>query len=144
MKYEINELCIIDRNNPTTSKDYVEIAINIIPKNKNNKFENFLLAIEDGQCCCEYFGSLNTFNELGEYFVYSIETDIDIEEKELVKLDEDFEYGFGSGGYYAVKINTDKGDYIAMVFNDHNGYYSHTIYYSNDELKIDVVEEDWL
>ena len=31
-----------------------------------------------------------------------------------------------------------------VVFNVHNSYYSHCVYYSSDELKIDVYENDWI
>ena len=108
----------------------MEVAINIVPVRKNKKFENFVLGVDDCQQCYEDYGA---FNSLGEdevvKFVESIEINSDLPEK-LEK--------YYPGGVFAVKINIKNEEPIyAWVHNDHNGYYFHTVYYTNGTLKVD-------
>lgn len=73
-KYIVNQMCILNQENPTTSK-IMDVAINIVPVEKNKKFENFVLAIDNYQQCCEGFGTCCTLGERfeEEKFVESIE-----------------------------------------------------------------------
>ena len=48
-KYEINRMCKINTDNPTPCKDNMDIAINIVPVEKNDQFENFVLGINNFQ-----------------------------------------------------------------------------------------------
>lgn len=54
--YKINRLCKINTNNPTPCKDDMDVAINIVPVDKNKEFENFVLGINNVQQCFECFG----------------------------------------------------------------------------------------
>lgn len=127
-KYIINQMCILNQENPTPSKS-MDIAINIIPVKKNKKFENFVLGIDNYQQCCEGFGAECTLGEWfeEEKFVESIEFDIDRDDS------------------FTVKINIkDESPIYASVYNIHNGYYAHAIYYTDSSLKIDCFEKDYL
>jgi hypothetical protein len=127
-KYIVNTLCILNQENPTPSK-CMDIAINIIPVKKNKKFENFVLGIDNYQQCCEGFGAECTLGEWfeEEKFVESIEFDIDRDDS------------------FTVKINIkDESPIYASVYNIHNGYYAHAIYYTDSSLKIDCFEKDYL
>ena len=87
--YKINRLCKINTNNPTPCKDDMDVAINIVPVDKNKEFENFVLGINNVQQCFECFGCGCTlgydFNV--EKFVESIEIDVTISFR-LVDSDE--------------------------------------------------------
>lgn len=127
-KYVVNTLCILNQENPTLSKS-MDIAINIIPVKKNKKFENFVLGIDNYQQCCEGFGAECTLGEWfeEEKFVESIEFDIDRDDS------------------FTVKINIkDESPIYASVYNIHNGYYAHAIYYTDSSLKVDCFEKDYL
>lgn len=127
-KYIVNQMCILNQENPTPSKS-MDIAINIIPVKKNKKFENFVLGIDNYQQCCEGFGAECTLGEWfeEEKFVESIEFDIDRDDS------------------FTVKINIkDESPIYASVYNIHNGYYAHAIYYTDSSLKIDCFEKDYL
>lgn len=53
MEYEINRLCILNQETPTPCKQYMDIAINVVPVKENDKFENFVLGIDPTQQCYE-------------------------------------------------------------------------------------------
>lgn len=143
-EYIINKLCKINTENPTPSVEGRDIAINIVPVEKNQEFENFVLAIDNFQQCCEDFGAYNNFIESGYYFVEEIILGVDLTRKELDEFDLGFDGSDDEDYYLAAKIITDEGEFIAIVYNIHNGYYSHCIYYSDNELKLDVLEEAYL
>lgn len=141
MKYEINRLCILNQETPTPCKQYMDIAINVVPVKENDKFENFVLGIDPTQQCYEEYGYGCTlgygFNE--KKFVESIEVGIDIPDRLLQVESIDYYDAFG------VKINIrNEQPVYAWVYNAHNGYYYHTIYYTNSSLKVDCLEEDYL
>lgn len=136
--YKVNRLCKVNTDNPTPCKYSMDIAINIVPVRKNKKFENFVLGINDYQQCYEEFGTGCTlgdnFNE--EKFVESIEVGVDVPEEICNKyLDDKF----------AVKINIRGEEPVyAWVYNYHNGYYCHSVYYTDNTLKVDCWEQSCL
>lgn len=139
--YKINRLCNINTNNPTPCKFNMDIAINIVPVKKNKKFENFVLGINNFQQCYECFGCGCTlgygFNV--EKFVESIEIDV-VPPTGIINSDEEGYDGIfcDEQHVFCVKINIRNEEPIyAWVYNDHNGYYSHTVYYTNGTLKVD-------
>lgn len=142
--YEINEWCKINTDNPTPSKTGMDIAINIEPLYESKNFQNFVLAIDNHQQCCEFFGTYNNIAKETAY-VESIEIDITLSNEIIDYLYEEFADGLIGMDYFAVKVSIRDGEPIyGVVFNVHNGYYFHCIYYSSDELKIDVYKEDWI
>lgn len=138
-KYIVNQMCILNQENPTPSK-IMGIAINIIPVEKDKKFENFVLGIDNYQQCCEGFGAECTLGERfeEEKFIESIEVYVDVPDT-LYPTYVDCCEVFG------VKINVkDESPIYALVYNSHNGYYAHAIYYTDSSLKVDCFEEDYL
>lgn len=138
-KYIVNTLCILNQENPTSSK-CMDIAINIIPVKKNKKFENFVLGIDNYQQCCEGFGTCCTLGEWfkEEKFIESIEVDVIVPDKLYPTY-------LDCGEVFGVKINIkDETPIYACVYNSHNGYYAHAIYYTNDSLRVDCFEKDYL
>lgn len=138
-KYIVNTLCILNQENPTPSKS-IDIAINIIPVKKNKKFENFVLGIDNYQQCCEGFDAECTLGERfeEEKFVESIDVGVTIPNS-MSEANLDLDEVFG------VKINVkDETPIYAWVYNIHNGYYAHAIYYTDSSLKIDCFEKDYL
>lgn len=135
--YKINRLCKINTKNPTPCKYNMEVAINIVPVRKNKRFENFVLGIDDYPQCCEEFGTDCTLEHLDvEKFVEFIEVGVDVPLEICDKyLDDKF----------AVKVNIKNEQPIyAWVYNYHNGYYCHNVYYTDNTLKIDCWEQDYL
>lgn len=179
-KYEINLECLINRNNPTPSKNGCLIAVNIEPVNKNNGvFENFVLMIEDGTECCEVHGVIHNikkkyFNEpvfvesvtLFEKGDYSYDRLRDLaslnplieyyKDTECYESDTEGKVEQFAGEFFIneigifeeemtiiaeIKLKDKEEPLLAGVYNMHNGYYAHNVYYSNDLLKVDVTEE---
>lgn len=135
--YKINRLCNINTKNPTLCKYNMEVAINIVPVRKNKKFENFVLGISDYPQCCEDFGTDCTLEQPGvEKFVESIEVGADVPLEICDKyLDDKF----------AVKVNIKNEPPIyTWVYNYHNGYYCHSVYYTDNTLKVDCWEQSCL
>lgn len=135
--YKINRLCKINTDNPTPCKYNMDVAINITPVRKNKKFENFALGIDGYQQCYEDYDACSTLTEDEVVkFVESIEVNVEL------PYELRFKY---NGEKFAVKINIrDEEPIYAWVYNDHNGYYYHDIYYTNGELKVDCWEQDCL
>ena len=136
--YKINRLCKINTKNPTPCKYNMEVAINIVPVRKNKRFENFVLGINDYQQCYEEFGTGCTlgdnFNE--EKFVESIEVGVAVPEEVCDKYIDD---------RFAIKVNIKNEPHVyAWVYNYHNGYYCHNVYYTDTTLKIDCWEQGCL
>lgn len=134
--YTINQLCYVNDENLTSHRDRA-IAVNIVPFTPSKVIENFVLAIEDHQYCCEeWIAESNITN--GVYFVTSIDVDVELPELE----------NSGVENYFGVKIYVLEDEvekqYYEYVSNDHNGYYSHTIYYSSGQSRIDVMESEQL
>ena len=135
--YEINRLCKINTDNPTPCKYNMDVAINIVPVRKNKKFENFVLGIDGYQQCYEDYDARNTLTE-DEVIKFVESIDVDVE----LPYELRFKY---NGEKFAVKINIQGEEPIyAWVYNDHNGYYYHSVYYTGGELKIDCWEQDCL
>ncbi len=126
---EVNKYCEINKNNIAIVRDR-EIGINILQKEKDEKgFINYCLAIEACQRCCENWGAdfykVTNFNE-ENVFVSKIETNADICANDVGNTLDVYELS----NCYACKIYGENNVLIAIgyVYNDHNGYYSHTIY----------------
>ena len=142
--YEINQLCKINTDNPTPCKDDMDVAINIIPVKRNKTFENFVLGIDNFQQCFVCFGCgctlWESFNV--EKFVESIEVDVTIPSGLFDYYEEEDDYIFcNKKNVFCIKVNIrDEEPIYAWVYNEHNGFYYHNIYYTNNDLKIDYME----
>lgn len=81
--------------------------------------------------CCESWGYMSTDENLDEYIgaeLLSIEeVDSNYNTKEI-KLD-----AYNSADTCFVRVNTSKGMFTLAVYNDHNGYYGHSIGFERKE-----------
>ena len=101
----------------------------------DSTYEGVVITLEDGkefkfgisncQDCCESWGYLHSSDDvtdfLGAEFISWEEVDTwpdSIENPEE-------EYGFDAGGFQAINVITSKGLLQFVVYNAHNGYYSH-------------------
>ena len=107
--------------------------------------------IDDGQQCCESFGAdcytgyITTEEEQPKSFEGAIITSVNTTDADLKTLTFNPSESGGYDNYMFITINTNRGVLQFVLYNNHNGYYSHwaKIYYkeNNDEL---VIEEDYL
>ena len=145
-RINVNAHVYLNTENPTPSRTDRLIAINVVPASQLDKriIENYVLAIDDYSRCCEDYGAeyqitdgickRGNIEDMGKVFLKSIDTDVGKPYGQRWKWENEEDY-------YTVRLNTDKGTVEAYVYNKHNGYYSHHIYYRNDELKISVEEK---
>ena len=107
---------------------------------KTNK-QVIQVGIEESQQCCECSGYLTT-NDNINYF-------LEAELKEIIEVDEyfntkEFDVKAFEAGFYMentqmifINFNTNKGTLQFIAYNEHNGYYSHNVFLSSTQLKID-------
>ena len=87
--------------------------------------------IDTQQSCCESWDYLHTDgidpdDYVGAEFVSATEIDTwptDIENP--------CKYGFDGGGYQAIRVVTSVGEFDCVVYNAHNGYYSHAVIFND-------------
>jgi hypothetical protein len=92
--------------------------------------------ISDGQSCCEDFNYLHPADDYPNFVgaeyqglreIYTWPASID---------NPYAEYGFDAGGFQAIEVATDRGPLQFVVYNAHNGYYSHsTVIVDGDKIK---------
>lgn len=101
-------------------------------KVKTDKHE-FLLLIDNGQCCCESWGYFY-LNDDEQEFIGSELRAVNLTDKALNKKKVD-ESGYYEecGGIQFVDFETDKGILQFAVYNAHNGYYGHPIIFAKDK-----------
>lgn len=124
--------CVVDRKNIAKVKNR-EIALSVTSvdalRGKENGFINFTLGIEDCQLCYEFFGTFllkETKQDL--FYVDRIELDVDLTDKELKKINEELHENFSHDDIICAKVyDNEKVVATAIVFNQHNGYYTHSV-----------------
>lgn len=96
--------------------------------------------IDNGQSCCESWGYLHSEDDLDKY-VGAILTDIEVTDTQnqgaRVKRDCT---GMYDGGAMFVDFKTSRGTFQLVVYNEHNGYYGHSVRLISDQ----VTKEDTL
>jgi len=88
---------------------------------------NIKLLISNEQSCCENWGHkfLDTPDDISN-FIGGVVLKV---EDTCIGLTADADgYGFDGGGETQLKVTTSKGVLQFAVYNDHNGYYSHTCF----------------
>lgn len=101
-------------------------------KVKTDKHE-FLLLIDNGQCCCESWGYFY-LNDDEQEFIGSELRAVNLTDKALNKKKvEQSGYYEDYGGIQFVDFETDKGTLQFAVYNAHNGYYGHPIIFAKDK-----------
>lgn len=149
MIINVNKVCEINQENIAPCREDRLIAINVIPKDRDESkgFINYCLAIDDSQQCCEDFGvELLMLKETKDniYYVKHIEHNADYDLGWLIKTLREFGYDRThinpiEDGSIISKVIGENNELIAigLVYNSHNGYYSHEVY-ANLNGKTDV------
>lgn len=148
-RIEVNKKVIINKENIAKSIDDRLIGINVVcaDGNENDGFVNYALAIDNFSQCCEYYGA--NFIRLSDkediaYIIHDDESDkvkkITLwhmqDNYTIVDADDLIDSSIRTGVY-------DKDDNliaVCYVFNEHNGYYSHTVYTNiNGNLEVECL-----
>lgn len=100
------------------------------------------ILIDNGQSCCENWGYMVCEDDI-EDFLNAELLEVRFTDTALnqAKLNEEFPYGFDDGSIQFVDFVTNKGVLQLAVYNEHNGYYGHSILVAKDE---DVLLSDTL
>ena len=90
--------------------------------------------IDNGQSCCENWGYMISEDDTDD-FLNSNLLDVRLTDTALnqKKIDEDFEFGLDEGSIQFVDFVTDTGVFQLAVYNEHNGYYGHSIIVAKDD-----------
>ena len=129
---KVQKDCIIDRKNIAKVK-YREIALSVTSvdalKGNENGFINFTLAIEDYQQCCEFFGTyLLKEKKQDLFYVDRIEHNVELTNEELKNINKELEENFFHDDIICAKVyDNEKVIATAIVFNQHNGEYVHSV-----------------
>lgn len=129
---KVQKNCIIDRKNIAKVKNR-EIALSVTSVDALNGnetgFINFTLAIDDCQLCYEFFGTyLIKEKKQDLFYVDRIELDVDLTDEELKKINEELHENFSQDNIICATVyDNEKIIAIAIAFNQHNGYYAHSV-----------------
>jgi hypothetical protein len=100
--------------------------------------QEIILAIDNGQSCCESWGYF-WCNEKPEFYVgatlHGIElTDAGLSEAIMKKEELDPNSEYFEGGIMFVNLKTSKGVLQFVAYNKHNGYYGHEALIKSTQL----------
>jgi len=100
---------------------------------KTSEHEYHIL-IDNGQSCCESWGYFSSNDEFDEFIEKELKevrlTDTALNQKVLNDV---APYGFDEGGIQFVDFIMNDGSVLQFaVYNDHNGYYGHSILIAKD------------
>ena len=130
---KIQKNCIIDRKNIAKVKNR-EIALSVTSvealNGNENGFINFTLAIEDCQHCYEFFGTYLLKEKRQDlFYVDRIELDVELTDEELKNINKELKENFLHDDIICAKVYSDNRKVIAtaIVFNQRNGYYAHSV-----------------
>lgn len=129
---KIQKNCIINRKNIAEVKNR-EIALSVTSvealNGNENGFINFTLAIEDYQECCEFFGTyLLKEKKQDLFYVDRIELDVELTDEELRNINKELKENFSEDDIICAKVyDNEEVIATAIAFNQHNGYYAHSV-----------------
>lgn len=107
-------------------EDYLNITA--IEGDSKDGFVNAVFAFDATQSCCESFGVEYDDGIFGKHFVKFIKV---YENEEPSDAEHEF---FDEYGEMIVEVETEDKVYKWKCYNDHNGYYGHTIEISINEI----------
>lgn len=140
---KVNKYCKVNFENPTPSKKYVDVVINIEAIDKTDGFLNFVFLMDNEQKCYEVADYYTELEETDKIYIKEIDVDINLPKDIYKKIIADkMEYGPCTVDYIAMKIKTRNKDFYAVATNYHNGYYYHDIFYTKDTYKVTTSEDD--
>lgn len=94
------------------------------------------VGISNGQSCCENFGYVTSHDKFDDFIdAEYIDSRITDEALNTVEVPEIY-----NGGMTFFTIETSKGPFQLVAYNEHNGYYSHrAVLIVNDVIKADEI-----
>lgn len=102
--------------------------------------QDIFFGISSGQSCCEQWGYICSEEEQEFHTYVGAEllniklTDVN---RMVAKVDEELQYGFDCGGIMFIDLETNLGVLQFAVYNNHNGYYGHSVYLRSNQLNLD-------
>lgn len=91
--------------------------------------KELILAISDGQNCCENWGTISTEDDFEEFIGTEIRNILITEGSLTSKLMENLSKEYvSSDDTEFITLETTKGTLQFAVYNSHNGYYGHSVY----------------
>ena len=104
--------------------------------------QEYLILIDNGQCCCESWGYFSSEDDFGNYIGKTI-LDVSLTDKALNnKKVEESGYYDDFGGIQFVDFKFTDGSVLQFaVYNAHNGYYGHPIIIAKDK---EIILQDTL
>lgn len=136
---EVNRECYISRKDFAPCMQSIrETAINVTAKHPNEDgFINFMLAISDSQRCCESFGAEFVWIKDPTSEVIDVSHIVLSDKDELSIVDESLYLHEGEYVIATVYGIDDVPICCGYVYNSHNGYYSHTVFF-NDNFETEL------
>lgn len=98
--------------------------------------QDIKVLIDNHQSCCETWGYLTTNDNL-EDFVGATLTEIKTVDESLNTEKYTTNRDYYEGGAIFVNFETSKGTMQLVVYNEHNGYYGHSVKIISEQLKLD-------
>lgn len=129
---KVQKQCLIDRKNIAKVKNR-EIALSVTSVDALNEnetgFINFTLAIEDCQLCYEFYGTYLLKDKKQDlFYVKKIELDVELTDEELKNINKELKENFSHDDIICAKVyDNEKVIATAIAFNQHNGYYAHSV-----------------
>lgn len=121
----------------------------------NDEWENFdgykiylendsfiFLGIDNGQSCCENWGYYITHDDCDDLSSFIGAEILNYDQlKDSLNYGSNYkdgleEYSCDAGGTMYVNIKTSRGLLQLTVYNDHNGYYGHSVVFMTDNFQI--------
>jgi hypothetical protein len=143
----VNKNCKINFENPTPVKQDMAVVINIETLKEAEGFLNFLILANENSNGMEIFGYTTNIKESENIFIktITINSEIPTELRNRLLIEDLHFYpstDFDQIYYFFVRIETDNEDFFVIVCNEHNGYYSHAIFYTDDVYKVVTSDDD--
>lgn len=122
----------LDANFRSKASGYEDNYEGVVIVKDNGK--EFKFGISVGQNCCENWGYLHSSDDVDDFIGADFLSweEVDTWPESIENPEE--EYGFYSGGFQAINVITSKGLLQFVVYNAHNGYYSHSTIVVNEEV----------
>lgn len=90
---------------------------------------SYFVGISNKQQCCESWGYFDTLDDLNELIGLELRDIVFTDSNRSNSYVSEFtsEHGVEIESCLFVTINTNKGSYQLVLYNEHNGYYSHDV-----------------
>lgn len=119
------------------------ITIKSIKEVSDDRYDGYEIACDDGttysflihnwQSCCESWGYFSSEDDLQSFAGANL-LDIRVTDTALKNTELKMKQGYLTvGDCIFVTVKTDRGDFQLTVYNSHNGYYGHEVFFKRGE-----------